>query len=169
MPIQDFRGAQKILDGLVPANGAGTSAKLFSALGRLKLEAGDIATAATYFSQSAAQPDATSQSRDTDAALLATAKGDWSGALALLEGVVTDHPDDVVVCAAPPHLILRSRSHLHPLQALNAMSVVLLCVGRLEEVHFTSALAPILAHASVTEYQQTRVNTAFIALYTCRC
>jgi len=113
LEMQDFRGAQKILDGLAPASGAGSSAKLLSALGRLKLEAGDITTAATYFNQSAIQSDATPQSRDTDAALLATAKGDWTGALALLEGVVRDHPDDVV--------------------ALNSMSVVLLCLGRLEE------------------------------------
>lgn len=106
-PFQDFRGAQKILDGLAPTSGAGSSARLLSALGRLKLEAGDITTAATYFNRSATQPDATPQSRDTDAALLATAKGDWTGALALLEDVVKDHPDDVVVGVEQIHSNLR--------------------------------------------------------------
>jgi hypothetical protein len=106
-----------------------------SALGRLKLEAGDIATAATYFSQSAAQPDATPQSRDTDAALLATAQGNWSGALVLLEGVIRDHPDDVVVRVEHIYSNLQGVILIFSLlQALNSMSVALLCLGRLEEV-----------------------------------
>lgn len=53
--------------------------------------------AATYFAQSASLPDATSQSRDTDAALLATARGDWPTAQRLLQGVLKEHPDDVAV------------------------------------------------------------------------
>ena len=104
-------------------------------MGRLKLEAGDVTTAATYFSQSAAQPDATPQSRDIDAALLATAQGNWSGAHVLLEGVIKEHPDDVVVRVV--HIFSNLQGViliLSLLQALNSMSVVLLCLGRLEEV-----------------------------------
>ncbi|KAF8317923.1 hypothetical protein DL93DRAFT_482759 [Clavulina sp. PMI_390] len=110
----DFKGARRILHDLSTTNASGApSAKLLSGLGRLQLEAGDTASANSYFQQSATLHDATDQSRGIDSALLAVARGEWTGAERLLRGVLKTYPDDVV--------------------AINALSVALLNLGKLDE------------------------------------
>jgi len=111
--MQDFKGAQKILDGLASTSGSKVPAQLLSALGRLLLESGQIVTAATYFQQSAACTDATVRNRNTDNALLKIAKGEWAKAIEFLNVVLNENPEDVV--------------------ALNSLSVVLLSMGKLDE------------------------------------
>lgn len=103
--LQDFKGAQRILNDLASTNSSGTppSAGLLSSLGRLKLEAGDLVSAADCFEQSASLPSATEQSRDTDSALLAIARGDWANAKELLRGVLEENPDDIIVSGAWSH------------------------------------------------------------------
>lgn len=95
--IQDFKGAQRVLDGLSSSSESTLSAQLLSALGRLLLESGNIPTAAAYFSQSANRPDATIRSKYTDQALLSIAKGEWNKARQCLEKVLEENPEDIVV------------------------------------------------------------------------
>lgn len=95
--IQDFKGAQRVLDGLSSSSESTLSAQLLSTLGRLLLESGNIPTAATYFLQSANRPDATIRSKYTDQALLSIAKGEWNKAGQCLEKVLDENPEDIVV------------------------------------------------------------------------
>lgn len=84
------------MDGLSSST-AGTSASLLSSLGRLRLESGDIPGASTYFQRSASHPESTLRSKNTDAAFLATAKGEWKKAIDHLGEVLKENPEDLVV------------------------------------------------------------------------
>ncbi|KAF9511236.1 hypothetical protein BS47DRAFT_1331124 [Hydnum rufescens UP504] len=111
LELQDYRGAEKILNGL--ANQSQPSASLLSALGCTRLEAGDMSSAERYFRRAETLLDSDDTSRDVNAALLASAQGDWVTVVTTLEKVHERRPEDLII--------------------LNNLAVALLNVGRLQE------------------------------------
>ncbi|KAI0766704.1 hypothetical protein BD413DRAFT_569950 [Trametes elegans] len=107
--MRDFAAAAKVLEPLcTPA-----SAALRSAVARVYLQGGYVAMAATHFAAVAADPGADAAQKGTNAALFASAEGDWPRAEAELRRVLAADPE----CFG----------------AVNNLAVALLNQGKLQE------------------------------------
>ena len=130
--IKDHRGAEKILNGL--ANQSQPSAYLLSALGRIRLEAGDILSAEKYFQRAEALLDSDDTSRDLNAALQSSTRGDWIAVVTILEKVHKRNPEDLVVSQRLPIVLSKNSKITIIAQVLNNLAVALLNLGRLQDV-----------------------------------
>ena len=130
--IKDYRGAEKILNGL--ADQSQPSASLLAALGRTRLEAGDTLSAERYFQRAEALLDSDHASRDVNAALQASARGDWIAVVTVLEKMHQRSPEDLIVCPLPPIFLSKNLKDTTIAQVLNNLAVALLNLGRLQDV-----------------------------------
>lgn len=88
--MKDLAGAAKLIEPLVHASN--TDGNLRSAVGRIYLQAGNMAAAAKHFSAVEEDPDADSTLKDMNTALLASAQGEWEKADILLQRLILDDP-----------------------------------------------------------------------------
>lgn len=93
--FKDHRSSQALIDPLAIQ---GNSPTLFSALGRIRLEAGDLTSAASYFDQASLLASCDDETRCMNSALLASAYGDWPKATTILESLLQKDPDNLAVC-----------------------------------------------------------------------
>ena len=94
--LQDFTAAAKLLEPLCE-QGPITSPALRSAIARIYLQGGHIGKAAKHFSLVAKDPNADQTMKDMNAALLASADGEWAEAGDLLAGLVTRDSENYAV------------------------------------------------------------------------
>ncbi len=110
---QDFGAATKLLEPL--CNQSGTAAPaLRSTVGRIYLQAGQLGRAAKHFSIVAADETVEQSVKDMNAALLATANGEWESAAEVLRSVLEADTENYA--------------------AVNNLAVALLGQGKLKEV-----------------------------------
>jgi hypothetical protein len=99
--LQDFAAAGKFLEPLcAPGKGTTSSPSLRSAVARAYLQGGYISCASKHFSAIARDPTADQSMKDMNAALLASAEGDWSTASMLLKSLVEADKENYVVCSS---------------------------------------------------------------------
>ncbi|KAH7926041.1 hypothetical protein BV22DRAFT_1128532 [Leucogyrophana mollusca] len=111
--MKDFAGAAKLLEPLCTQSDGVTSPAIRSAVGRIHLQSGYLAMASKHFDIVAADPSAPQELKNMNAALLASAEGDWAVAGESLKTLLEAEPDNYV--------------------ALNNLSVALLSQGKLKE------------------------------------
>jgi hypothetical protein len=109
--LQDFTAAAKLLEPLCE-QGPITSPALRSAIARVYLQGGHLGKAAKHFSLVAKDPDADQTMKDMNAALLASADGEWAEAGDLLAGLVTRDSENYAVR-------IFSSPHKHTLHYIN--------------------------------------------------
>jgi len=104
--MQDFSAATKMLEPLC-ANG---NPGLQSAVARIYLQAGYLEKATKYFDLAAASNELDESAKHMDAALLASAQGDWDLATTLLGKALEEDAENYAVrfrnCTIFSHLIL---------------------------------------------------------------
>ena len=137
--MQDFAAAAKLLEPLCLQSDNVTSPALRSAVARIYLQGGYVAMAATHFAAVAEDPSADPVQKIMNAALFASAEGDWPRATTELEKILAADPENFVVCAGVlhPDEFWTSRSG----QAVNNLAVALLNQGKLKEVGLVVSFA----------------------------
>ncbi|RPD76400.1 hypothetical protein L226DRAFT_460848 [Lentinus tigrinus ALCF2SS1-7] len=113
MKAPDYAAAARILEPLCVQNGNVTSPALRSAVARVYLQGGYIAMAAKHLAAVAEDPTADPAQKIMNAALFASAEGDWERASNELQKVIAADPENFV--------------------AVNNLAVALLNQGRLQE------------------------------------
>ncbi|KAI0369156.1 hypothetical protein BV20DRAFT_946572 [Pilatotrama ljubarskyi] len=111
--MRDYTAAAKILEPLCVQAGGVSSPALRSAVARVYLQGGYVAMAASHFAAVAEDPTADPVQKGMNAALFASAEGDWPRATAELQRILAADPDNFV--------------------ATNNLAVALLNQGRLQE------------------------------------
>ena len=132
--LQDFAAAAKILEPLCLQNGNVTSPPLRSAVARIYLQGGYVAMAAKHFAAVAEDPTADPVQKIMNAALFASAEGDWERATAELQKILVADPENIAVRHCRILHIFASLTYASLLQAVNNLAVALLNQGRLREV-----------------------------------
>jgi predicted Zn-dependent protease len=94
---QEITAAAKLLEPLCN-QGDISSPALRSSVGRIYLQGGIIHTATKHFSLVAADPTATEQMKQMNAALLASAEGQWTEASDILKAILEKDSENYVVC-----------------------------------------------------------------------
>jgi hypothetical protein len=94
---QDFAAAVHLLEPLTNQGPGVSTAALRSATARIYLQAGYLAKATQHFVAVEADPESSQEVKDMNAALLASAEGDWSRASELLKGLSVADSDNYVV------------------------------------------------------------------------
>lgn len=94
--IKDFTAATTFLEPL--CSGPSSSPSLRSAIARIHLQAGNIATAAHHISIVDADPNAEVKLKNMNAVLLAAADGNWTAVAARAQVLLETDSDNVVVC-----------------------------------------------------------------------
>ena len=102
--VQDFAAAAKLLEPLCIQGPGISSPALHSAIARIYLQGGYIDMASKHFAIVAENPDAEQAQKDMNAALLASADGDWAEASELLAKLVAEDPENCVVSASTTDL-----------------------------------------------------------------
>ncbi|KAI0731358.1 hypothetical protein C8Q76DRAFT_612246 [Earliella scabrosa] len=111
--MKDFAAAAKLLEPLCLQSDNVTSPALRSAVARIYLQGGYVAMAATHFAAVAEDPSADPMQKIMNAALFASAEGDWPRATTELEKILAADPENFV--------------------AVNNLAVALLNQGKLKE------------------------------------
>ncbi|RDX48174.1 hypothetical protein OH76DRAFT_1352964 [Lentinus brumalis] len=111
--MKDYAAAAKILEPLCVQSGNITSPTLRSAVARVYLQGGYVAMAAKHFAVVAEDPTADPVQKIMNAALFASAEGDWQRATTELQKILAADPENFV--------------------AVNNLAVALLNQGRLQE------------------------------------
>ncbi|KAF9048299.1 hypothetical protein BDZ89DRAFT_1089186 [Hymenopellis radicata] len=112
MEMKDFGAATKLLEPLCNQSGTASSA-LRSTVGRVYLQAGQLGRAAKHFSIVAADESVAQSDKDMNAALLATANGEWESATEVFRSVLEADAENYA--------------------AVNNLAVTLLGQGKLKE------------------------------------
>ena len=94
---QEITAAAKLLEPLCN-QGDISSPALRSSIGRIYLQGGIIHTATKHFSLVAADPTATEDMKQMNAALLASAEGQWTEASDNLKAILEKDSENYVVC-----------------------------------------------------------------------
>jgi trafficking protein particle complex subunit 12 len=94
---QDFAAAVHLLEPLTNQGPGVSTAALRSATARIYLQAGYLAKATQHFVAVEADPESSQEVKDMNAALLASAEGDWPRASELLKGLLVADSDNYVV------------------------------------------------------------------------
>ncbi|EMD38936.1 hypothetical protein CERSUDRAFT_47943 [Gelatoporia subvermispora B] len=94
--MKDFAAAARLLGPLCEQAGGVTSPAVRSSVGRVYLQSGCIAAAAQHFHAVAQDPTADPALKGMNAALLATAEGDWSHAASELQRLLQADPEHFV-------------------------------------------------------------------------
>ena len=97
---QEITAAAKLLEPLCN-QGDITSPALRSSVARIYLQGGIIQTATKHFSLVAADPTATEDMKQMNAALLASAEGHWTEASDNLKAILEKDPENYVVRLTP--------------------------------------------------------------------
>ncbi|EGN96815.1 hypothetical protein SERLA73DRAFT_184996 [Serpula lacrymans var. lacrymans S7.3] len=113
MEMKEYMAAAKLLEPLCDQPNGVTSPALQSSVARIYLQGGYLAMASKHFEAVNADPTAEQALKDMNAALLASAQGDWSKASDVLKTVLADDPENFV--------------------AANNLSVALLSQGKIKE------------------------------------
>lgn len=79
-----------------------STAALRSAIARIYLQSGYIFKASQHFAVVESDPNASQEVKDMNAALLASAEGDWPRASELLKHLLATDPENFVVCVSYP-------------------------------------------------------------------
>jgi trafficking protein particle complex subunit 12 len=79
-----------------------SSPALQSAIARIYLQGGHIGKASKHFAAVAKDPNAEQSTKDMNAALLASAEGEWAYASELLTNLVAQDSENYVVRIIPP-------------------------------------------------------------------
>ena len=95
--LQEITAAAKLLEPLCK-QGDITSPALRSSVGRIYLEGGIMHSATKHFSLVAADPTATEDMKQMNAALLASAEGRWTEASDNLKAILEKDSENYVVC-----------------------------------------------------------------------
>ncbi|KAI9064801.1 hypothetical protein FKP32DRAFT_1685335 [Trametes sanguinea] len=111
--MRDYTAAAKLLEPLCVQPGGVSSPALRSAVARVYLQGGYIAMAAKHFAAVAEDPTADPVQKAMNAALFASAEGDWVRATAELQRILAADPENFA--------------------AVNNLAVALLNQGRLQE------------------------------------
>ncbi|KAI0358032.1 hypothetical protein OH77DRAFT_1397582 [Trametes cingulata] len=111
--MRDYTAAAKLLEPLCVQAGGVSSPALRSAVARIYLQGGYVAMAATHFAAVAEDPAADPVQKGMNAALFASAEGDWPRAAAELQRILVADPENFV--------------------AVNNLAVALLNQGRQQE------------------------------------
>jgi hypothetical protein len=134
--VKDFTAATNLLEPLcIQANNTSSPA-LRSCVARIYLQAGNTHLASKHFTAVASDPGAEQSMKDMNAALLASAMGNWMHASEKLRQLLAEDADNFIVSAL---LAERISSHLKfdTHKAVNNLSVALLSQGKLKEVIFS--------------------------------
>lgn len=75
----------------------GTNSELRSAMARIYLQAGHVAEAERLFARVAEDPEVSQANKDMNAALLASARGEWETSRVLLEGLIEGDKENFAV------------------------------------------------------------------------
>ncbi|EPQ56230.1 hypothetical protein GLOTRDRAFT_40456 [Gloeophyllum trabeum ATCC 11539] len=110
--MKDFIAATKVLAPLLSASPR-PAPELQSAVARIYLQAGHLSIAAQHIAEVESHPAASQTMKDMNAAMLATAEGDWAKAAEILQGVLAREPENFA--------------------AVNNLAVVLLSQGLIKE------------------------------------
>ena len=97
---KEITAAAKLLEPLCHQGDISNPA-LRSSVGRIYLEGGIIHSAAKHFSLVAADPTATEDMKRMNAALLASAEGQWMEASDNLKAILEKDSENYVVCPVP--------------------------------------------------------------------
>ncbi|KAI0083930.1 hypothetical protein BDY19DRAFT_987738 [Irpex rosettiformis] len=111
--MKDFIAAAKLLEPLCKQDDEISSPHLQSAVARIYLQAGYIKMAVEHFSAVAQDPTADTSLKTMNAALLASAEGDWEKASQAFKQILQSEPDNFLV--------------------LNNLAVTLLSQGQIKE------------------------------------
>lgn len=131
MESQDFTAAVHLLEPLCYQGEDISTVSIRSSIGRIYLQSGNMRMAAKHFTVVADDPAAEQTMKDMNAALLASAEGDWTQASEYLENILQQDADNFMVrILVQPRLLFLPA---HP-QAVNNLSVALLSQGKLKEV-----------------------------------
>lgn len=150
--IQDYTAATSLISSLLHsqpstyANSPSSNPSLRSALARVYLLAGDLASSQEHFALVEADPDADSALKKVNNVVWAAAKGEWEraeeigrdvlGDLSGSEGTGVGTGEDVVVCAVRStikFLITDISVGRYPYKAANNFAVALLARGKVKE------------------------------------
>ena len=96
---QDYIAAAKLLEPLCKQDGDLTSPHLRSAVARIYLQGGYISAAVKHLTIVADDPTAEPSLKAMNAALLASAEGEWEQATAALREILRNDPENYVVRA----------------------------------------------------------------------
>jgi len=110
--MKDFAAAVHLLEPLANQGPSVSTAALRSSIARIYLHGGYITKASQHFAVVEADPNASQEVKEMNAALLASAQGDWPRASQLLKDLLADDSDNYV--------------------AVNNLSVALLSQGKLK-------------------------------------
>ncbi|KAF9466097.1 hypothetical protein BDZ94DRAFT_1295975, partial [Collybia nuda] len=113
MEMKDFTAAVHLLEPLCEQGDGVSTAAMRSSVGRIYLQSGNTSMAVKHFAAVAADPEADKGTKDMNAALLASAEGDWTQASDNLRAILREDADNFV--------------------AVNNLSVALLSQGKLKE------------------------------------
>ena len=105
---------------------------LRSAIGRIYLQAGNIAQAEGHFAVVAADELASASAKDMNAAFLACARGEWIRAQELWRRIVAEDQENFAVRVCHERRVFADRCRTR--QAVNNLAVALLSLGELKEV-----------------------------------
>ena len=100
---QDYTAAARLLEPLCTQPDGSSSPHIHSAVARIYLQGGYVAMAATHFAAVAEDPSADPVQKIMNAALFASAEGDWPRATTELEKILAADPENFVVCAGVLH------------------------------------------------------------------
>ena len=100
MPSQEITAAAKILEPLCKQGDTISSPALRSSVGRIYLQGGNIPMATEHFSLVAADPNATETMKQMNAAILASAQGNWTEASDNLKAILEKDSENYVVCSS---------------------------------------------------------------------
>jgi hypothetical protein len=94
---QDFAAAVHLLEPLANQGLAISTAALRSSIARIYLQAGYLAKASQHFAAVESDTNASQDTKDMNAALLASAEGNWPRATELLKDLLAADSDNYVV------------------------------------------------------------------------
>jgi len=97
--IQEYSAAARLLEPLCKQGDNTSTAALRSSVARIYLQCGDIPMASEHFSIVDEDPAADQATKDMNAALLASAEGDWTRANSILRGILEEDAENFVVGA----------------------------------------------------------------------
>lgn len=94
---QDFTAAAHLLEPLCNQGDNISTASIRSSIGRIYLQSGNMRVAAKHFAAVAADPAADKAMQDMNAALLASAEGEWAQASDYLQRILQQDADNFMV------------------------------------------------------------------------